>query len=287
MCLYAFRWLQSKLNALLDTTNPQKESSTVAGTALHRAYTSLLHSEANRWDKRRQSRSKFLSHTWLIATQGLEGCCKLRKSPVSSQLEAHPSRTRGGPLLPSFHSSRQREQSWRDAATYRSHHHKDNPVSWKKRPTRLKPPYAGQAAQKQSPCLSYKASQHTLGRMAAQSRDRTYRNFSKYIIKQAACVWGGCLFPTDIHGTLFTAVEEDLIVISTWKKQQVYLKVPLLGNAGQPRAPACWRCPSNRRWLQGAVVVGQIFGHVLPSKMKKTPISGNWYASKSCFNRWH
>lgn len=195
MCLYAFGWLQSKLNALLDTTNPQKTSA-VAGTALHRAYTSLLHSEANRWDERRQSRSKFLSHTWLIAIQALEGCCKLRKSPVSIQLEAHPSRTRGGTLLLSFHSPRQREHSWRDAATYRSHHHKDNPASWRKRPTRPKPPFA----RKQSPCSPYKASQHTLGRMAAQSRDRTYRNFSKYIIKQAACVWGGVSSPQIFTG---------------------------------------------------------------------------------------
>lgn len=94
MCLYAFGWLQSKLNALLDTTNPQKTSA-VAGTALHRAYTSLLHSEANRWDERRQSRSKFLSHTWLIAIQALEGCCKLRKSPPQQN-----KRRTAPPLLP-------------------------------------------------------------------------------------------------------------------------------------------------------------------------------------------
>lgn len=109
MCLYVFGWFQSKRNAVGDTPKPAE------GAQGTRAPTSSFALGPSDGKRKRQSRSEFLGHTLLTASQGSEGKRSLLMTGEGRALgvgtfTATP-QNRGGAVLLSFHVRGQREQS--------------------------------------------------------------------------------------------------------------------------------------------------------------------------------
>lgn len=109
MCLRVFRWFQSKLNALSDTTSPREGE-----RCSHRnCFPELVPPPSHRGQPtvRRRSRSKFLGHTLLMASQGLESCWKrslfmTSKGRALGVLSFKPTHRTRGPVLVSSHRQR-------------------------------------------------------------------------------------------------------------------------------------------------------------------------------------
>lgn len=79
-----------------------------------------------------------------------------------------------------------------------------------------------------------------------------------------------------------------MVTISMWNKQQVWLMVSSaelsLGRLGSPMDPLLGGAQATADGCRVVVVMEQIHGHILTSKVKKNR-SGNGYALKSCFNK--